>query len=389
MDILQDGNGASSHAFVAILVTLIVGAVICYIFQPALGQKPFDNDNIIEEPNHIESASASSVENESSNEGVNNSAQEGHGYLLSLIIPAYNEEERLPPMLESTLEYMYKHKNTIIQQCHEALGLNYQTTATAVERKSERKSADAALFQIIIVNDGSTDATVPSVQKTLHNISQQKRHLQNTASITILTLRKNAGKGAAVQAGMLHSVNKSYSKLCLMLDADGATTFSSLHSLLLQLKSNPDAKMAFGSRAHLQEASKAQRSFTRTLLMNAFHFFVECLVGNSVQDTQCGFKLFRGDVVWDLFHNLHLKRWAFDTELVVIAAQLGMQIAEVGVEWREVDGSKLHTGKVALIVASVGMLRDMICVRACYSLGLWKLRKSDKFPETYDKRKGD
>lgn len=176
-----------------------------------------------------------------------------------------------------------------------------------------------------------------------------------------------------MKAGMLRS---SSSKLCLMVDADGATTFSSLHDLLNNLKSDPEARIAFGSRAHLQEQSKAKRSFMRTLLMNGFHFFVEFLVGSEIKDTQCGFKLFRGDVVKDLFGNLHLQRWAFDTELVVIAGKQGVGIVEVGVEWQEIDGSKLHTGKIALIVASMDMLRDMICVKLMYSLGLWRLKVS-------------
>ena len=66
---------------------------------------------------------------------------------------------------------------------------------------------------------------------------------------------------------------------------------------------------------------------------------------------------------------------AFDTELVVIAEKLDVSLSEVGVVWNEVDGSKLDVNKLALALVSLGMLRDMICVRACYSLGLWKLKR--------------
>jgi len=66
---------------------------------------------------------------------------------------------------------------------------------------------------------------------------------------------------------------------------------------------------------------------------------------------------------------------AFDTELVVIAEKLDVSLSEVGVVWNEVDGSKLDVNKVTLALVSLGMLRDMICVRACYSLGLWKLKR--------------
>lgn len=70
---------------------------------------------------------------------------------------------------------------------------------------------------------------------------------------------------------------------------------------------------------------------------------------------------------------LHRPERAFDTELVVIAEMLNIPLSEVAVVWHEVDGSKLDIGKLQLALVSMGMLRDMICVRACYFLNLWKL----------------
>jgi len=66
---------------------------------------------------------------------------------------------------------------------------------------------------------------------------------------------------------------------------------------------------------------------------------------------------------------------AFDTELVVIAEKLGVSLAEVGVIWNEIEGSKLDVDKITLALVSLGMLRDMVCVKACYLLGIWKLRR--------------
>ncbi len=66
---------------------------------------------------------------------------------------------------------------------------------------------------------------------------------------------------------------------------------------------------------------------------------------------------------------------AFDTELVVIAEKLGVSLAEVGVIWHEIEGSKLDVDKITLALVSLGMLRDMVCVRACYLLGIWKLKR--------------
>lgn len=156
-----------------------------------------------------------------------------------------------------------------------------------------------------------------------------------------------------------------------MVDADGATDLGQgLDRCLKEISKTP---AVFGSRAHLQET--AQRSWIRTALMRAFHFFVHLLCSSQVNDTQCGFKLFTRKAAMDLFGNLHLRRWAFDTELVMLAERLGSLVSEVAVPWQEVDGSKLDTSKLALALVSMTMLRDMLCVRACYSLGLWKVKQ--------------
>lgn len=335
------------YVFVAFLMAAIA-SIIIYIFQPALTRAQFNSDNITFEKIGIRS----------------NQNNEGHSYLLSLVVPAYNEEDRLPPMLTSTLEFLHSSKDELIKLCNESLMLGKE------QRKEYGANTQTPPFQIIIVNDGSSDGMV----ETLKQITEKEDtySVQATTAIKLLTLKHNAGKGAAVKAGMLHC----NAKLALMLDADGATNITSLDSLLKEMKASK-AHMVFGSRAHLQEKSKADRSFVRTLLMKAFHFFVEFLIGNQIKDTQCGFKLFRGDTLQTLFGNLHLQKWAFDTEIVVIAESQQFRIAEVGVEWQEIDGSKLHTGKLSLLVASAGMLRDMICVRACYYLKIWKL-KSEK-----------
>merc|ERR1712071_554003 len=136
--------------------------------------------------------------------------------------------------------------------------------------------------------------------------------------------------------------------------------------------------VVIGSRAHLEESSKAERTWVRTILMHAFHFFVYYLCSKKVRDTQCGFKLFNKIAAIQLFSNLHLKRWAFDIEIITLAEQLNMSISEVGVNWKEVDGSKLDTSKWALALASIGMLRDMIFVRLCYSLRIWTIQNNCK-----------
>lgn len=163
-----------------------------------------------------------------------------------------------------------------------------------------------------------------------------------------------------------------------MVDADGATDFDALVTLLNHGCDTKDqnTSVVFGSRAHL--ASQAQRSFIRTMLMHTFHLCVKLLVGSNIQDTQCGFKLFTSDAANLLFSNLHLQRWAFDIELVLLASTFNIHISEVGVPWQEVEGSKLDSSKVQLAIVSVGMLRDMLCVRLCYMMGIWKISRSQQ-----------
>jgi dolichyl-phosphate beta-glucosyltransferase len=168
------------------------------------------------------------------------------------------------------------------------------------------------------------------------------------------------------------------------VDADGATEFGSgLEKLIEKLclstqnPNQPKQQMIsiFGSRAHMQEESTTTRSIVRTLLMRVFHFFVSLLVSSSIQDTQCGFKLFTKEASQAVFGNLKLQRWAFDTEVVLLCKYLRIDIYEVPVHWQEIDGSKLNTSKWALAIVSITMLRDMICVRACYLLGIWNVSK--------------
>ena len=107
--------------------------------------------------------------------------------------------------------------------------------------------------------------------------------------------------------------------------------------------------------------------------MYGFHALVCLLCTRNVQDTQCGFKLFTRHAARLLFPGIHLERWAFDVELIYVAEQLGIPIVEVGVNWHEVAGSKLIVHKFDIITTSLSMAKDMLTVKVCYTLGIWKL----------------
>jgi len=293
---------------------------------------------------------------------------------ISFIIPAYNEEDRLPIMLDQTLEFLSKQRNEISSLINTILNLQ-KNTKDSSDMESKEQSFS---FEIVIVDDGSTDKTADVVYKYATKTNQSASS-NVTNYIRLIQMRNNSGKGAAIREGMLRST----SPLCLMVDADGATDIYDLMKLLKEmitlLEKNkettpPIPAIIIGSRAHLEKSSKAERTKLRNFLMHSFHFFVYHLCSKNVKDTQCGFKLFHRSAARQLFSNLHLKRWAFDIEIITIAEQLKMPISEVGVNWKEVEGSKLATSKWALATNSISMLRDMVFVRLCYALGVWVIK---------------
>ena len=251
---------------------------------------------------------------------------------LSVIVPAYNEEERLPVMMEETLEFL--------------------------EAKLDKNSTDT--YEIIIVDDGSKDTTSKVALGYTGKLASDK--------CRVLTLAKNRGKGGAVRLGMF-SARGEY---LLMVDADGATQFSDLDKVAASLKTlAADATVpgiAVGSRAHLEEDSIANRSLFRTILMKGFHFIVWILCVRSVHDSQCGFKLLTRSAAQKTFPNLHVERWAFDVELLFIAEKFNIPIAEVAVKWEEIEGSK-----IVPVLSWLQMGRDILLIWLHYFLGLWTI----------------
>lgn len=260
---------------------------------------------------------------------------------VSVIVPAYNEEGRLQSMMGPTLDFF----------------------------GSKMKTESGFTFEVLVVDDGSSDSTADLVMDYVRKHTSER--------VRLLRLRPNQGKGAAIRKGML----RGRGKYLLMADADGATEISDFDNLWVRLKETEVTRedgrsygIAVGSRAHLEQESKAKRAFYRTVLMKGMHLCVAILCPTDVKDTQCGFKLFTRAAAASLFSNLHLERWAFDIELIQLCPRLNIPIAEVAVRWQEIEGSKLIQSKLDIITTSLTMLRDMLCVRLCYSLGIWRIR---------------
>ena len=353
------------------------------------------------------------INSESSNVGNDTDVDVESPPILSIIIPAYDEEQRLPTMLHAAYSYLNQSSCPAIQDLISILGRS--TNDHSINRTTKVKSYG---IEWIVVNDGSRDQTSFAYESFIQK--QMAASVHNSTNLRmqwkLVAFSKNCGKGAAVQAGMMMATGQ----FRLMVDADGATDFGPGLSLLIHrlkqemtpplsvssVPSSQDSSTAaiqypiiFGSRAHLhqspssisnddsQQQQQQKRSVIRSFLMQAFHLCVLLLVGTggdtnrsnkrqrpSIVDTQCGFKLFPAYTAERLFSILHLQRWAFDIELVyIIQSLLYYDCIEVVVPWKEIDGSKLNTSPYNLAIVAIGMLRDMICVRLCYTLGIWNI----------------
>ena len=335
-----DGYDALKILYTAICAISI--PVLFYVFSPALLARSIHDgglgDTNVKETVLIEGEGETSME------------KEAYRSMLSFVIPAYNEELRLPIMLNETLSFLEKKGDEVVK-----------TLAAACKRKHACGKSLNRPFEVLLIDDGSSDNTSDVFKRFVN----KNKSTYSFATFRLIRLTENRGKGAALKAGMI----RARSEFSLMVDADGATDINDLLSLSRGMNTH---QIVIGSRAHLAKKSKAKRTFVRNLLMIAFHFFVSILCSASINDTQCGFKLFTREASYCLFSNLHLQRWAFDTEIIILAEKLKIPMNEIGVNWQEIEGSKLDTSKFSLIVASVGMLRDMICVNLCYSLGIWK-----------------
>lgn len=242
---------------------------------------------------------------------------------LSVVIPAYNEKDRLPSMLAECIECL--------------------------------KTAKRQTWEVIIVDDGSKDNTKDIAAQIAPDDDRVK----------CLSLHRNRGKGHAVKMGMMASRG---SKI-FFADADRAmpfAEFSKLNEKFDYLADTYPDLIVIGSRAHLEKDSIAQRSFFRTLLMKAFHFLVFLFCVRTVKDTQCGYKLFSRRAARKILPNLHIQRWAFDVELLFIAEAFKMKISEVAIKWDEIEGTKMTP-----ILSWIQMARDLAMIWFRYLIGYW------------------
>lgn len=206
--------------------------------------------------------------------------------LLSIVIPAYNEEKRLGASLQEIQSFLPNY---------------FEQT------------------EVIVVNDGSSDRTSQVAKAFLQESGAHR--------LMLIELPRNCGKGAAVKAG----VERATGDYILFMDADLSTPLSEISKVISVLENGKD--IAIGSRAIESSNILEHQPFYRETMGKLFNLFVKLLVIDGISDTQCGFKAFRREVAREIFNRLQTARFGFDVEVLLWAKVLGYTIEEVGVTW--------------------------------------------------------
>lgn len=204
---------------------------------------------------------------------------------LSIIVPVYNAAEKIPIALD-------KIKNAL-----EGCGQTYE---------------------IIVVNDGSTDKTLLVLED----------HKETNPTIRVLSYANNLGKGYAVKTGIL----ECHGSKCLFIDGDLDISPAGIRDYFAELE-NSDLVVA--SKRHKLSVISASRR--RKFLSHAFSIFVRLVTGISVKDTQSGLKAGKSSALKNIFSSMNVSRYAFDVELLMIAVNAGLKIKEMPVELKLYD----------------------------------------------------
>lgn len=243
---------------------------------------------------------------------------------FSVVVPCYNESERIEIMLDEALP--------------------------------ELKSVYGDSWELVLVNDASTDDTVGVALRW----AAKNRLLQD--QFRIIELKHNRGKGGAV----IHGIRHARGKVILFADADGASKFSDA-ALLHRALGDSERAVAIGSRAHLVKSEAVvKRTFIRNFLMYGLHTLLYVFGIRTIGDTQCGFKMFTREAAKAIFPYMHTERWIFDVEVLIVAMRKKIPISEVAINWHEVEGSKIDLARDSVLMAV-----DLVVIRFAYLLGIY------------------
>jgi dolichyl-phosphate beta-glucosyltransferase len=227
---------------------------------------------------------------------------------LSVVVPCFNEEARLPPSLAAALAYL---------------------------------DSSGREYELVLVDDGSCDGTARVIREA---------EAANSAVRGVI-LSPNRGKGRALATG----IGVTTGKLVLISDADFSAPIEELPKLEAAIERG--AGVAIGSRAK-RGAREVDQPLHRRAMGKGFNLLVQALLLPGVWDTQCGFKLFRGEIARELFGRLRTDGFAFDVEVLYLARRSGWEVTEVPVRW-----INSTTTRVQAMRHSTEMLRDLLRIR--------------------------
>ena len=211
----------------------------------------------------------------------------------SIVIPVYNESERLPATLDRILVHI-------------------QERGWSAE--------------ILVVDDGSTDDTVAIVQS----------YAQKYPSLRLVKNPGNRGKGYSVRNGMLHATGE----VMLFSDADLSSPIGETDKLFAALAEGAD--VVIGSRWLRAELQTQRQPLHRQLFGRIFNLALRLILDLRFHDTQCGFKAFTRPAAQAIFPLQQIERWGFDPEILFLARKFGFKVAEVPVKWAHSEGTRLH-----------------------------------------------
>ncbi len=243
---------------------------------------------------------------------------------LSIVIPAYNEEHRLPPSLEKIVTYL---------------------------REQQYAS------EILVVENGSSDATTAVVQAFID------RQLAADGKVRLLLLHSEPGKGAAVKSGML-AAQGEYRFIC---DADLAMPIEEIAKFLPPTQPGGSFDIAIASR-ELPGAVRYGEPVYRHIMGRVFNWLVRLLAVPGIQDTQCGFKMFTKEAAQTLFPLQRIDGWGFDVEVLYIARRRGMRLTEAPINWYYQRDSRVRP-----FHDTVNMVRELLKIRRNGNHGFYDL----------------
>ncbi|HXZ82024.1 MAG TPA: dolichyl-phosphate beta-glucosyltransferase [Terriglobales bacterium] len=236
----------------------------------------------------------------------------------SIVVPAYNESQRIVRSLESILAFLTRE--------------NWKA-------------------EVIVVNDGSRDNTAEIVRDFM------RQH----PGVRLLENPGNRGKGYSVRHGMLEATGD----LLLFTDADLSSPIEEAPKLFQAIHEGAD--IAIGSRWLQAELQKQRQPLYRQLFGRIFNLLLRAILGLNFKDTQCGFKAFTRQAAQDIFPRQLIDRWGFDPEILFLARKQGLRIQELGVEWAHDERSKINP-----LTDGFKMFLEILRIRGNYLAGKYQ-----------------